>query len=225
MPVDEYLYEIITNDNDAHAAAQLLSKEFSARNPITSFDRISAQQFYELCAWPIMQRTWSEGLSMLVRQVSTGEIVAATIAGDLYLQHQNEQLADISNRVSAIAVDDLLEELDHLFISRDFGQELKLNTVLHIILAGVQHEHAGKGIAARMQRLVCENARTQRGFQYLLVQTTNEATRHIYLNKMNGKEVTVMDPTTWLWKKQGDQLIYPYKDYQGGCIPNILVKL
>lgn len=225
MPAGEYFYEIIANNNDARLAAQLLAEEFSAWNPITSFDRISPQQFFEQCAWPLVQRTWSEGVSMLARQHSTGEIVAATIAGDLFLQHQNEQFSDISNRSSAIAVDDLLNEMDDLFISRDFGQELQANMVLHITLGAVRHEHSGKGIASEMRELIAENARKRKGFQYLLVQTTNEATRHIYLKKMNGKEVTIMDPTTWLWKKQGDQLIYPYKDYRGGCIPNILVKL
>ena len=221
MPDNEYIYEIITNENEARCAAQLIAEEFAAYNPITCFDRISSEQFYQWCSWPIMSRTWSEGLSMLARQKSTGEIIAATIAGDLYLQH----LADTSDGTSAIAVDDLLNEMDHLFISRDFGRDLRMNMVLHVTLGAVRNDHAGKGIASEMRKLICENARDRRGFEYLLVQTTNPATRHIYLNKMNGKEVTIIDPTTWIWKQQDDQISYPYKDYLGGLIPNILVKL
>lgn len=221
MPDNEYIYEIITNENDARCAAQLIAEEFSAYNPITCFDRISSEQFYRYCSWPIMQRTWSEGLSMLARQQSNGEIIAATIAGDLYLQHQSES----SQGASAIAVDDLLNEMDHVFISKDFGQELRMNLVLHVTLGAVRNAHAGKGIASEMRKLICENARDRRGFEYLLVQTTSPATRHIYLNKMNGKEVTIVDPTTWMWKNSDDQITYPYQNYQGGLIPNILVKL
>lgn len=221
MPDNEYIYEIITNENDARCAAQLIAEEFSAYNPITCFDRISSEQFYRYCSWPIMQRTWSEGLSMLARQQSNGEIIAATIAGDLYLQHQSES----SQGASAIAVDDLLNEMDHVFIAKDFGQELRMNLVLHVTLGAVRNAHAGKGIASEMRKLICENARDRRGFEYLLVQTTSPATRHIYLNKMNGKEVTIVDPTTWMWKNSDDQITYPYQNYQGGLIPNILVKL
>jgi len=76
-----------------------------------------------------------------------------------------------------------------------------------------------------LREIVCNNACNKKGFQYLLVQTTNQATRHIYLNKMNGKEVTIIDPTTWIWKNKDNELLYPYKDYKGGLIPNILVKL
>lgn len=222
MPDKEYTYEIIANDNDAREAAQLIAEEFAAHNPITRFDRIPPQQFYDVCAWPIMQQAWPEGLSFLARQRSTGQIVAATTAGDLYLQHQNQQPAE---RLHEIAVDDLLSEMDHLFVSRDFGEELKANMVLHITLGAVRNAHAGKGIASELRKTLCDYARERNGFEYVLVQTTNPATRHIYLNKMNGKEMTVVDPTNWRWRKNDEEWIYPYKDYQGGLIPNILVRL
>ena len=223
----EYTYEIIESNNDAQYCAQLIADEFSAHNPITCYDQVTSKQFYDQCSWPLMKDMLPEHLSFLARHRSTGEIVAAVIAGDLYLQHQRKQLLNESNIVSSIAVDDLNDELDDLFISRDFGQELKPNLVLHITVCAVRMQHSGKGIANGIQKALSDYARDKRNFQYILAQVTNPATRHIFVNKMNGKEVTVIDPTAWLWKKNkdDDNLSYPYKNYQGGLIPNVLIKL
>jgi hypothetical protein len=225
MSDNEYIYEIINNENDARYCAQLIAEEFSAYNPITLFDQITSSCFFDQCSWPLMKDTLPEHLSFLARHRSTGEIVGAVIACDLYLQHQKKHLCDTSNILHTIAVDDLLEEMDQFFISRDFGQELKANMVLHITLCAVRVQHSGKGIAGQMRQALCDYAREKKGFQYILVQVTNQATRHIFVNKMGGKEVTVIDPTTWIWKKKDKGLLYPYKDYKGGVIPNILVKL
>jgi hypothetical protein len=42
---------------------------------------------------------------------------------------------------------------------------------------------------------------------------------------MNGKEMTTLNPANWLWRKKGDGLSRPVKDYKGEPIVNILVKL
>jgi hypothetical protein len=42
---------------------------------------------------------------------------------------------------------------------------------------------------------------------------------------MGGKELTIIDPTTWQWKKKVDRLLYPYNDYKDEFIANILIKL
>src|SRR5205807_716112 len=129
--------------------------------------------FYNVCSWPLMKNMFEEHLSFLVRYRLTDEIIAATIAGDLYLQHKKKHLCDSSNRLHTIPVDDLLDEMDNLFISRDFGQELKENMVLHITLSAVRSQHSGKGIASQMPKIICNYAHNKKGFQYLLVQTTN----------------------------------------------------
>ena len=218
MESDDYTYEIITTEADARQCAQLLAEEFSSHNLITLFDRIDATTFFNECAWPLTKNLLAEHLSYLARHRPTGEIVAVTLAGDLYFQHA-------SDRPHNIPIDDLLEEMDHLFVTRDFGEELKPNMVLHISLGAVRFEHSGKGLASGMRRILCNHARDQRGFPYALVQVTSQATRHIYLNKMAGREVTIVDPRTWIWKKNTDQAACPYKDYRGGVIPNILLNL
>ncbi|UJR32354.1 hypothetical protein I4U23_019817 [Adineta vaga] len=225
MSDSEYICEITTNENDARVCALLIAEEFSAHNPITCFDQITPTCFFDQSSWPLMKDMLPEHLSVLVRHRSTNEIVAATIAGDLYLERQRKHLCDISNLSHTIPVDVLLNEMDDLFISRDFGQELKMNMVLHFPFCAVRLEHSGKGILTQMMQFACKNARETKGFQYLLGQTTHQATRHVWIKKFAGKEVTIIDPTTWIWKKNGNELTYPYKNYKGGSIPNILIKL
>ncbi|CAF1399068.1 unnamed protein product [Adineta steineri] len=222
MSNDEYIYEIIKNEDDARYCAQLIAEEFSAHNPITYFDRITSTCFFNECSWPLLKNVLDEHISLLVRDRSTNKIIATTFAGDLYLQHEKKNLSDTSH---TIAVDHLLDEMDELFIKQDFGQELKPNMVLHVTLCAVHSQYAGKGIITQMCKRICDYASKEKGFQYILVQVTSQATRHIWVNKLGGKEVTIIDPTTWIWKRKGDEVLYPYKDYEGGLIPNILVKL
>ncbi|CAF3706857.1 unnamed protein product [Rotaria socialis] len=225
MTDSEYVYEIIDNEADARYCAKLFAEEFSAHNPLTVFERATPTCLFDECSWPLTELLFPERLSFLVRHRSTMEIIGALLACDLYLQHETESVCDTSNRVHNVPLDDLLEEMCNLFVTRDFGQELKLNLVLYIEMCAVRAEYAGKGIANQLRKTACDYARDQRGFQYGLVQVTNDATRHIFLNKMNGKEVTIIDPTTWVWKYENNEPIRPYKDYKGGSIPNILVKL
>ncbi|CAF1337436.1 unnamed protein product [Adineta ricciae] len=225
MADSEYAYETVTNENDARECARLIAEEFCAHNPITCFDQISSECFYDQCSWPLMKDMLVEHLSLLARHRSTGEIIGATIAGDFFLEYQRKHLRDISNLSSTIAIDNLLDEMDDLFVTRDFGQELQSNMVLHVPLCAVRSQHGGKGIVTRMIQNVCDNARQKQGFQYLLGQTTHQATRHVWIKNLGGKEVTIVDPTTWIWKKNGKDSSCPYKDYEGGSIPNILVKL
>ena len=218
MENEEYIYEIITTEADARQCAQLLAEEFSSHNPITLFDQIDATTFFNECSWPLTKHFFAEHLSYLARHRPTGEIVGVILAGDLFLPYN-------SDRPHTIAVDDLLEEMDHLFITRDLGEELKSNMVLHISLVASRFGHSGKGIISEMHRILFDHARDTREFQYAFVQVTNQATRHIYRKKMGGRELTTIDPTTWIWKKNTDQASCPYKDYQGGVIPNIFIKL
>ncbi|CAF0742080.1 unnamed protein product [Adineta ricciae] len=224
MSDEEYVYEVISNENDALFCARLIAEEFCASNPITVFDGVKTDCFFQDVSWLLMQDMLEEGLSFLARHRSSGEIVGAVVAGDLYIHHQ-KYAYDPSSAPQSIPASDLLDEMDHLFVTRDFQQELKANLVLHITVAAVRRQHSGKNVAYQMNVAMCDYARNRHGFQYAFVQVTNPATRHIYVDKMNGIEVTIVDPTSWVWKKKHEGSFCPYKDYQGGLIPNILIKL
>lgn len=223
MADNDYLYEIIDDETNARHCARLLAEEFCAHNSITKFDQASPEDYFNECSWILTKEMFPERLSFLVRHRSTGEIIGALLAGDLYKQYDKSD--NISKELYTMPLDHLLEELDELFIKHDFKQELKPNMVLHIEMCAIQFQHSGKGIANRLNKVACEYARDKQGFQYALAQVTDNATRHIYLNKMNGKEMSVIDPKSWVWENENNELIYPFKDFKGSSIPNILMKL
>ncbi|CAF1085115.1 unnamed protein product [Rotaria sordida] len=221
---NEYAYEIINNERDARLCAQLTAEEFNGHNPITFFDKLTSDVLFHQRAWPLLADVVDEQLSFLARHRPSGEIVGAAIAGDLFLAH-TQRPYDADSPAHFLAIGDLSHEMNHLFISRGFNQELKPNSVLNIVTTAVRGEHSGQGLASRMTRVLCDHAQKTKGFQYAFVQATHPAARHIYLNKMGGRQVSLIDPTIWRWKKKVDRLFYPYRDYSDDSIENILIEL
>ena len=180
--------------------------------------------FFYTRSWPILADVLQEGLSLMVRHRPSNKIVGAIVANDLYLSHKNHPY-DPASPPAIFPINDLIAEMDDLSIRRDFGERLRPKLVLRVTIGATLAEHFGKGVASRLRAAVCEHAHETKGFQYALLQTTNPVTEHIYLNKMGGKVITMIDPKMWSWKNKGDGLSQPYKDYEGGLISNILVQL
>lgn len=220
----EYTYEIIDNASDARLCAQLLAEAFALHNPMAPFHQMPIQQYYDEFMMPILNEVLDERLSFLARYRRSGEIVGAIVAGDLYLHHQKHPYEPTSGP-QKVALSDLMQELKDLFLRRDLDRELEPQMVLHIRVGGTHASHSNKGVATGLRKALCAYARDIRGFQYAFVQVNNEATRHVYVDKLGGNEMSKFNPSTWRWKKQGDGLSCPYSDYKGGPIPNILVNL
>ena len=219
-------YEIclIENETDARICIKLISEEFALHNSLVAFYKITAEEFFNQCLWPLMMDVMNEKLSFFVRHRPTNEIVAAIVASDLFLLCEKHPY-DASDPSSTNPVTDLYDEMRDQFLHHDFNQKLKLNMVFRIAAGATKFEHLGKGLAAHLRVHLCNYARDAKGFQYVFIQTSNPATRHIYIDKMNGKELTVIHPGNWIWKKKGDGLSRPLKDYRGEPIVNILVEL
>ncbi|CAF3446974.1 unnamed protein product [Rotaria socialis] len=119
-------------------------------------------------------------------------------------------------RMNCTKVDNLLHDL---------GQELKLNMVLSVSGVATQHKHASKNLATQLHRYAFDYARDVRGFQYAFVPTTHPVMHNIYVKKLNGKEMKIVDPALWVWKKKDDGLSCPFKDHKGESVTNIFVDL
>ncbi|CAF1491506.1 unnamed protein product [Adineta ricciae] len=221
---EEYAYEVIDNETDAFICAQLLADEFAKHEPLTSFSQIGSKEFLDQVIWPAMLDSLKHRLSVLARHRLTNEIVATILANDLYFDHKKHPY-NPSDPPHSFALIDFASEMDEAFIQRDFGQKLEPYMVLHIFIGTTQKQHSGKGIATRLRAFICDNARKTQGYQYAFVQASNPATYHIYIDKMGGQIVTLFDPKTWVWKKKGDGKSCPFKEFTGGIIPNILIKL
>jgi hypothetical protein len=220
-------YEIclIENEADARLCAKLISEEFALHNPLAVFYKITAEEFFDKRIWPLMMDVMDEKLSFFVRHRPTNEIVAAIVGSDLLLLCEKHPY-DASDPTPTSPVSDLYDEMRDEFVHHDFNEKLKLNMILRLSTGVTKFEHSGKGLAAQLRTHVCDYARNTKGFQYVFIQTSNPATRHIYINKMNAKELTIIHPENWIWKKKGDGLLSrPLKDYRGEPIVNILVEL
>jgi len=129
---DEYEIAIIENETDAHLCAKLLAEEFALSNPISVFNRSTAEYLYNTWLWPLMMDALDEKLSFLVRHCPTNEIVAAIIACDLFslcIKHSYDAFSPASNDPWI----DLFDEMRDQFVHHDLDQKLKPNMVLGII--------------------------------------------------------------------------------------------
>ncbi|CAF3388157.1 unnamed protein product [Rotaria sp. Silwood2] len=205
---DEYEIVLIENEIDACLCAKLLAEEFAAHNPLSIFNQATAKQSFDQWAWPFMINALDKKLSFLIGHRSTNEIVAVIIASNLFLYCEKHPY-DASSPASHHPTNDLLAEMLDQFIHP----------------GATRSKHSGKTLGAQLRAHVCTHARNTKGFQYAFIQTCNPATRHIHVKKMNGKEMTILDPATWLWKKKDDGLSCPFKDYKDEPIVNIFLNL
>jgi hypothetical protein len=214
MNDQNYSYEVLTSNEDARACAQLISNVFTKSNEVTMSYGMSTEQHFEETSLPWVNKVLEEHLSLFARNRTTQEIVGCIINSDFYLTcfHHDPN-------VSAHSLSDFFDELDDMVVS-SLNEELKPNMILHIALTATKENEGGKGLATHLSRLACKHAQQTRGFRYAHVQPTHPATKHIYLKKFNGKIVSEINPTTWVWKKGGN--IIPYKEWTTGSIPNIL---
>jgi hypothetical protein len=221
---DEYEMAIIENETDARICAKLIAEEFALHNPVEVFYQRTAETMLDGWIWPLVTEKLDQKLSFLIRHRSTKEIVAVIIASDLFLNCEKHPY-DASTPASASPWTDFFTEMRDQFVHHDLQQKLKPNMVLEISVVATQSKHTGKGIATQFSTRVCDYARDTKGFQYAFAQTNNPATRYIFVNKMNGKEMTIVDPASWLWKKKDDGSSRPFNDYKGEPIVNILIQL
>jgi hypothetical protein len=212
-----YSYEVLTTNEDARTCAQLISNVFTKSNAVTMSYGMTTEEHFEETSLPLVNNVLDEHLSFFARDKTTQEIVGCIITNDFYLSWLSH---DLSTAIHSLT--DLFYELDDMFVN-NLDEELKPNTILQIGLMAIKEGEADKGLATHLSRVACEHARQTRGFRYAHVQPTHPATKHIYLKKFNGKIVSEIDPTTWIWQRGGNTI--PYREWITESIPNILFSL
>ena len=66
------------------------------------------------------------------------------------------------------------------------------------------------GLATKIHRITLEHC-ARRGFEHAVVEPANPVTYHIYTKKLNGKELSSIDLSTFVLKN-GER---PFEDFQG----------
>lgn len=223
--IDEYSIVPIDNADDARHCAEFLAVEFVRSNPLSICLGSSIEHIFDEWLWPLMIDSLHDKLSFLVRDRQTNEIIAAIVANDMF--HYCEKYPHHpSNFPSADPVTDFFAETRHDFVKNELGQLLKENLIVNIAAGATKSSYTNRGVAVKLRQYLCEYARDYRGFQYAFVQIAHPATRHIYVNKMNGKITRSLDPGKWFLERisQYDQSS-PLKNYHDEPIDNILIEL
>ena len=223
---NEQEYSILTIDDElvARQCSRMIAEEFAESNPFSIYCRSTAELLFDDWLWPLMMEVIKQQLSFYVRHNPSGDIVAAVIAQDLYINYK-QQSSDASFESSRAPVTEFFHRALDEFIEHDLDQSFQCNTILWITAGATRSAHSGKGIAGQLRNHLCNYAKKIRLFQYAFVQTAHPATRHIYLNRMNGEAKSTIHPAKWLWKTVDHTPMYPFQDYQGEPITNILLRL
>ena len=104
-----------------------------------------------------MKDMFDEKLSFLARHRSSDEIIGTILAGDLHKYHHRHSYNELSCS-QTISASNLLDEMNNLFVSKDFGQELTPNIVLYITVGVVHAEYSDKGVASQLNIIMCNYA-------------------------------------------------------------------
>ncbi|CAF1394747.1 unnamed protein product [Rotaria magnacalcarata] len=82
---NKYEIALIENENDGRLCAKLIAEEFTTRNPLIIFNKISSEEYFDRRVRPLMNDVLAQKLSFLIRHRPTNEISATIIASGLFV--------------------------------------------------------------------------------------------------------------------------------------------
>jgi ribosomal protein S18 acetylase RimI-like enzyme len=150
----------------------LLAEVFAERDPPAVAVNISAAEFEEFVRL-FRSRAVEQGLTIVVRDVATGEMVGALLADD-----GASELPDGLDRLSRKfePVFDILGQLDEEY---RLARSIDPGEVVHLFLLGVARDAAGRGLGQRLVEACLENA-AGRGYRMAVTEATNKTSQHIF---------------------------------------------
>jgi ribosomal protein S18 acetylase RimI-like enzyme len=164
----------IAEEADIDAMAQLLAGVFSRFDPPAVAAGVSFDEFLEL-AKSYGRRAPDDGLTVIARLQSTGELIGAMLTDD-FASPPPARVEPLAEHFKPIVA--LLEGLDQRF--RQFHQ-VTPGRYLHLFLLGVAPEFGGRGIAHTLVRLTLENGR-HKGYERAVTEATGNVSQHIFRN-------------------------------------------
>lgn len=171
LPEDQIEYGLYTA-SDEDDMARLLGQVFSHRDPpamAVGLEPLEFETFVRL----FCPRAAAEGLTMVARLVSTGELVGALLAEDGALESPSGMGA-LSHKFEPIF--NILGQLDTEYRIK---QTIHPGESLHLALLGVAESVAGCGVA---QTLVenCLKHGASLGYGLAFTEATNKVSQHIF---------------------------------------------
>lgn len=157
---------------DLAAMARLLADVFSRYDPPAVAVGLSFEEL-ERFVGLFVPRAASDGLSIVAREPSSGELLGALLVDDL-ASPPPEGIGEASEHFSPIGA--LLDELDDQYRRT---RPVVLGEVLHLFMLGVAPQHGGKGVAHTLVRLCTENA-LRKGYRVAVTEATGRVSQHIF---------------------------------------------
>ena len=173
-------FQILT-ENDLESAIYCLESAFLSGEPMFKALSLTNEQFSSGVK-VICQRVVKQGLSVIAKDSSSGEVVGCAIGKDF--------MTDMLDGTEAVSpklypVFQLLETLDENYQAQHSVQPGEL---LHFLLLGVIKPFANQGIGRILALELHEVAKTH-DYQGVIMEATGPISKHIFLNRLNYQEI------------------------------------
>ena len=164
-------YEVLTTASDAEEMVQMLAETFCRRDPPSLATGLTPAEFGAF-ARLLCPKAIVEGLTIVARQVVTGEIVGAVLTED-GASGLPEGMDRLSRKLDPIF--DILGQLDAAYRHR----APRPGEALHLFLLGVAEPASRRGVAQRLVSTCLENG-ARKGYRRAVTEATNEVSQHVF---------------------------------------------
>ena len=160
------------SDSDEAEMVRLLGTVFSRRDPPAVAVGLEPSEF-ESFVRLFCPKAAVEGLTIVARVASTGELVGALLTEDS-ASDPPEGIHELSKKFEPIF--DILGQLDTEYRSE---RTVRPGESLHLFLLGVSESVGGRGVAQKLVETCLKNG-TSRGYRRAVTEATNKVSQHIF---------------------------------------------
>ncbi len=195
-------YGPLTFEN-LEGAITCVSQSFVTGEPLSVHLGISLEEFllFARAAYP---RFVAEGMSIVARDKTSGQIVGVRISEDFVQDHEEIYIPGLSPKFHPLFA--ILSSLGQHF--QDLRQPQK-GQYAHLFMIAVNHHYAGKGIAPNMNRLFFQRV-IDMGYTHAVTEPTGAISQHILLDKFGFSCLHHIDYAEFLFEDER-----PFEGLQG----------
>jgi ribosomal protein S18 acetylase RimI-like enzyme len=152
--------------------AKLLAEVFTRHDPPGIATGLSASEF-EVFVHLLCPQVASDGLTIVARLESSGELVGALLTED-----SASASPDAMDRLSAKfnPIFDILGQLEAEYRGK---RKMHAGESLHLFLLGVSDRLAGRGVAQQLVAACLEHGK-RRGYRVAVTEATNTTSQHVF---------------------------------------------
>jgi ribosomal protein S18 acetylase RimI-like enzyme len=162
----------VCGPGDVDELVQLLAEVFTERDPPAVAVGLTVKEFQDLVEL-YRERVGTDGLTIIARSESTGEMVGALLAED--------SAAPFPAGVERLSrkFDPIFDILTSLEAEYRRGRIVVPGDALHLFLLGVRRAFCGQRVAQGLVRASLENG-VKRGYRRAVTEATNTISRHLF---------------------------------------------